>query len=152
MRWVATLILLLVFTTLLLSQEKGTEKMECTPYPVYYCFPSGRPAHPLSKAQIDARQKASEQAVAKMAEHPPACTPYPWYSCPGVPGDRRTCCSGHTRARGARVVCDLQSGVHARPSPQGGPATANDIERRTKHDATGAVVRRTLVSRASQEA
>jgi hypothetical protein len=86
MRWVATLILLQVFTPLLLSQEKGTEKMECTPYPVYYCYPSGRPAHPLSKAQIDARQKASEQAVAEMAEHAPACTPYPWYSCPGVPG------------------------------------------------------------------
>ncbi len=53
------------------------EAIECTPFPQYYCYASGKPANPPTAAEID----ASEKEAAYAAEHPPFCTSYPWFTC-----------------------------------------------------------------------
>ena len=55
----------------------GPEQMECTSYPEYQCYPSGRPAQPESRAQADA--KVAEEHAAALET--PNCTSYPEYSC-----------------------------------------------------------------------
>ncbi len=53
------------------------EAIECTSFPQYYCYASGKPANPPTAAEVDAFDKEATQA----AEHPPFCTPYPWFTC-----------------------------------------------------------------------
>lgn len=55
------------------------EAEECTSFPQYYCYPSGRPATPPTAAEIDAFDQQAVQA----AEHPSPCTVFPEYSCAG---------------------------------------------------------------------
>ncbi len=53
------------------------EAIECTPFPQYYCYASGKPANPPTAAEID----AFDEEAADAAEHPPLCTPFPVFSC-----------------------------------------------------------------------
>jgi len=60
-----------------LKIDGRAEAIECTPFPQYYCYASGKPANPPTAAQIDAFDKEAGD----VAEHPPFCTPYPTLTC-----------------------------------------------------------------------
>ena len=62
-----------------LKIDGRAEAIECTPFPQYYCYATGKPANPPTAAEID----AFDQEAAYAAEHPPPCTPYPVFICNG---------------------------------------------------------------------
>ena len=55
------------------------EEQECTAFPVYYCYPSGRPATPPTQAQISDFDQQALEAI----EHPGPCIEFPQHSCAG---------------------------------------------------------------------
>ncbi len=78
--------LLLVLSALLSAQIATREQLkvggraeaiECTSFPQYYCYASGKPANTLTAAEVDVFDKEAAHA----AEHPPLCTSYPVFTC-----------------------------------------------------------------------
>lgn len=60
-----------------LKVDGRAEAIECTPFPQYYCYASGKPANTPSATEID----AFDEQAADAAEHPPLCTSYPVFAC-----------------------------------------------------------------------